>query len=330
MNKLSKNILITGGAGYIGSHITEQLIINNKKVIIIDNLVTGYKRLIHKKAKFVKADIKNKSQITKIIKNNNINSVIHLAAYVGGLFKNMKYKVDMLEKNISINTNILKACHNLNIDKVISCLSTCIFPDNTIYPIDEKMLHNGPPHYSNNSYAYSKRILETHSKAYQEQYGRKYICVIPTNIYGEHDNYSLDDGHVIPSLIHRCYLAKKENEVFNIKGSGKPLRQFIYSKDLAKMIMWVVEEYKELDPIILSNSEKDEVSINYVARCIAENFEMIDRIQFDISYSDGQNKKTVDNKRFLNYHGEFNFTSIKDGIRNSIEWFKDNYENCRK
>ena len=154
-------------------------------------------------------DLTNYDMTYGVFKKYNPTHVIHLAAYVGGLYKNMNQKVEMLEKNTLININVLKVCHELNINNVISCLSTCIFPDKTTYPIDENMLHDGKPHCSNDAYAYSKRLLDTLSKSYREEYNRNYTCIIPTNIYGENDNYSLEDGHVIPALIHKAYLAKK-------------------------------------------------------------------------------------------------------------------------
>lgn len=121
----------------------------------------------------------------------------------------MNYKVDMLEKNVLINFNVIKCSYEVQVEKLICMLSTCIFPDKTTYPIDETMLHDGPPHTSNHAYAYAKRVLEIHCRAYNEQYNTNFCCIIPTNIYGPHDNYSLQDGHVIPALIHKCYLAKK-------------------------------------------------------------------------------------------------------------------------
>ena len=135
------------------------------------------------------------------------------------------------------------------------------------------MLHQGEPHNSNEGYAYAKRMLEIQSKKYCEEFKDNFICIIPTNIYGENDNFSLEDGHVIPALIHKCYLAKNNNKKFVVRGSGKALRQFIYSKDLAELIMWVLDKYDDRENIILSVSEKDEVSIEYVARLIAKNFE---------------------------------------------------------
>lgn len=255
--------------------------------------------------------------------------VIHLAACVGGLFKNMKYKVDMLEKNILINSNVLKASHQVQVKKLISCLSTCIFPDKTTYPINETMLHDGPPHYSNDAYAYAKRLLEVHTKAYQEQYNDNFICVIPTNIYGPNDNYNLEDAHVIPALIHKCYIAKKNNEPFVICGSGTPLRQFIYSEDLAILFMRVLEQYYDKDSIILSVSEKDEVSIKDMALLIAKKFNY-NNITFDTSKPDGQYKKTADNAKLISLIGDFNFTTIDNGISKSIDWFIQNYDACRK
>ena len=105
-----------------------------------------------------------------------------------------------------MNTNVLEASRRVGVKKVVSFLSTCVFPDDVEYPLTEKKIHLGEPHSSNYPYAYAKRMLDIQSRAYREQYGVNYISVIPTNIYGMHDNYSLDDGHVIPSLIHRCYL----------------------------------------------------------------------------------------------------------------------------
>jgi GDP-L-fucose synthase len=240
----------------------------------------------------------------------------------------MKHKVDMFEKNILINTNVLKVCHEIKVKKVVSCLSTCIFPDKTTYPIDEIMLHNGVPHFSNDAYAYAKRMLDVQSRAYQEQYNDNFICVIPTNIYGPHDNFNLQDSHVIPGLIHKCYLAKQKGEPFVIAGTGTPLRQFIYSEDLAILILWALENYNEIEPIILSVSESDEKSINFVATCIAKKFNY-DNIIFDKEKPDGQFKKTTNNSKLLARIQNFGFTTIEEGISKIVEWFEANYKNSR-
>jgi len=307
-------ILITGGTGLVGK--------------AIENISNKYNyEFVFLSSK--DCDLTDYLQTKKLFEKEKPDYVIHLAAYVGGLFKNMNYMVDMFEKNVLINTNVLKCAHESNVKKLISCLSTCIFPDKTTYPINENMLHLGPPHNSNYGYAYAKRMLEIHSRAYREQYNDNFICVIPTNIYGEHDNYSLTDGHVIPALTHQCYLAKKEKRPFIVKGSGKPLRQFIYSKDLAELIMWTLEEYKENENIILSVGEEDEVSIEQVALSIARSFDY-ENLIFDTSYSDGQYKKTADNTKLMQLIGTYKFTSINDGIKKSVNWFTNNYKNCRK
>ena len=310
-----EKILVTGGTGLVGKAIEK----------ISNNYNYQFVFLSSKDC-----DLTNLNETQSLFQKHNPDFVIHLAANVGGLFKNMNFKVEMYEKNSLINYNVLKCCHDFHVKKVISCLSTCIFPDKTTYPINEEMLHNGPPHHSNDAYAYAKRMLEVHSKAYQSQYGDNFVCIIPTNIYGEHDNYSLEDGHVIPALIHRCYLNKKNNEDFVVKGTGRPLRQFIYSEDLAKLTMWVLEKYEEKDSIILSVSEKDEVSIEDVARQIAKCYDYEDRIVFDDSFSDGQYKKTADNTKLISLIGEYQFTGIEEGIKKSVEWFVENFENSRK
>ena len=308
-------ILVTGGSGLVGKAIEEISTNYNYDFIFISSK---------------DCDLTNYEQTLLMFEKYKPEYVIHLAACVGGLFKNMKYKVEMYEKNININNNVLKCCHDFKVTKLISCLSTCIFPDNTTYPINEKMLHDGPPHHSNDAYAYAKRMLEIHSKAYQQQYNDNFICVIPTNIYGPNDNYSLEDGHVIPSLIHKCYISKENNEKFIVKGTGKPLRQFIFSIDLAKLIMWTLEEYNEKESIILSVEEKDEVSIEYVAREIAKCYNYENELIFDTSFSDGQYKKTADNEKLMNRIKKFNFTSIEKGIQDSVLWFQNNYNSCRK
>ena len=108
----------------------------------------------------------------------------------------------------------MELCRITNVKKLVSMLSTCIFPDKTTYPIDETMLHDGPPHPSNEGYAYAKRLIDTMNRAYAEEYGCNFTSIIPTNIYGPHDNFSIQNGHVIPGLIHKCYIAKREYYLF--------------------------------------------------------------------------------------------------------------------
>ena len=130
-----------------------------------------------------------------------------------------------------INTNVIEAARICGVKKLIAFLSTCVFPDDIEYPLTESKIHSGEPHSSNYPYAYAKRMVDIQIRAYREQYGLNYVSVIPTNVYGPNDNFNIDNGHVLPALIHKCYLAKNNNTDFSVWGSGKPLREFIYSED---------------------------------------------------------------------------------------------------
>ena len=307
-------ILITGGYGLVGRAF-EGSIVEGHEIIRFRSADCDLRDFYQTYAKF--------KEIGKI------DCIIHLAANVGGLFKNMREKVAMIEDNLLINYNVIRCAHLCEVQNMVSCLSTCIFPDKVQYPINEDVLMNGPPHTSNEGYAYVKRMIEVQSKAYREQYGRNYFCIIPTNIYGEWDNYNLEDSHVIPGLIHKCYLAKKNREKFIVRGSGKPLRQFIYSRDLAELIMWSINHYTDGSPIILSVGEEDEVSIGDIAGMIADEFDYREMMEFDESFSDGQFKKTADNSRLMRLIGGYQFTPIQEGIKKSVKWFVENYNIVR-
>ena len=145
----------------------------------------------------------NYDESYKKIKSFNPDSIIHCAAMVGGLYYNIKYPLQFFEKNIKMNSNILSISHQLGVKKFIGFLSTCIFPDNIGRSYKEADLHNGPPHDSNFGYAYAKRMLEVKIRAYREEFGHQYFCVIPTNVYGYNDNFDIENGHVVPALIHK-------------------------------------------------------------------------------------------------------------------------------
>ncbi|KAJ8951141.1 hypothetical protein NQ318_021585 [Aromia moschata] len=116
---------------------------------------------------------------------------------VGGLFHNMSHNLDFLRKNLQMNDNVLQVSYETGVQKVVSCLSKCIFPDKTLYPIAETMEHNGPPHPSNFSYSYAKRLIDVMNKAYHEQHGCMFTSVIPCNVFGPHGNYNAESSHVI-------------------------------------------------------------------------------------------------------------------------------------
>jgi GDP-L-fucose synthase len=230
----------------------------------------------------------------------------------------------------TVQDNIMECSRIYKVVKLVSFLSTCIFPDKTTYPITEEMLHDGPPHPSNEGYAYAKRLIDTMNRAYAEEYQCNFTSIIPTNIYGPDDNFSIQSGHVIPGLIHKCYLAQKNNEPFIIWGSGKPLRQFIYSLDLAELTVWVMRSYHEPTAITLSVNAEDEVSIKDVAMAIAKAMKFEGEIKFDTTKADGQYQKTASNTKLRSYLPDYQFTSMEAGIQKSVEWFVANYERARK
>lgn len=308
-------LLVTGQSGLVGSQFGGDLIPLNSKICDLRD---------SRSVDEIFSKFTNKGVYGESI----VDRVIHTAAKVGGVGGNMKYKGEFFYDNIMMNTNIIESCRKYNIEKLVVFLSTCVFPDNVDYPLTEKKIHLGPPHHSNDAYAYSKRMADIQIKSYREQYGLNYKSVIPTNIYGINDNFDINNGHVIPSLIHKCYLARENKTNLTIWGSGNPLREFIYNKDVAKLTEWVLEEYDEDEPIILSTSE--EISIKDIVGMIIELMNFKGDVYFDGDKPDGQFRKPSDNSKIKHYLPNFKFTPLYEGLKETIEWFETNYSNIRK
>lgn len=303
MNK----ILVTGGYGLVGSEFKSD----------------EYYRLSSKET-----DLRIGKDVDLLLSKNKFDGVIHCAGKVGGIAANMNYKGEYFYENVMINTNIIESSRKNNIKNLVSFLSTCVFPDQVEYPLTENKIHLGPPHFSNDAYAYAKRMADIQIRSYKEQYDLNYKSVIPSNIYGPNDNYSIANGHVLPSLIHKCYLARENKTPLSIWGSGKPLREFIFSKDIKKLTEWVLYNYNENEPIILSTSE--EISIGEVVDMIVEIMNFKGDIIFDSSKPDGQFRKPSDNSKIKNYLPNFKFTSIYEGLKETIEYFEKKYTIIRK
>ena len=307
-------LLITGGNGLVGSQFKKGVKLSSKMCDLRDAKATEM---------FLKhyTDEKDSGKYA-------VDRIIHCAAKVGGVGGNMKYKGEFFYDNIMINTNLIHAAKELGIERLVVFLSTCVFPDNVEYPLTEDKIHLGPPHTSNDAYAYAKRMAEVQIRAYREQYGLKYTAVIPTNIYGPHDNFDIKNGHVIPSLIHKCYLARENKTDLTVWGSGKAMREFIFSKDVAELSEWILNNYNEPEPIILSTSE--EVSIKDIVSIITEKMHFKGKVIWDTSKPDGQLRKPSDNSKLLSLFPDYKFTPFEKGITDTIKWFENNYKKIRK
>ena len=297
--------LITGGEGLIGSEFIDGIKISRKDF-----------------------DLTNIEQVKKMFQEHKPDFVIHTAAKVGGVLANMNYKGDFFYENIMMNTNVIHEAKNHGVKKLIAFLSTCIFPDKVEYPLNETKIHLGPPHISNDAYAYAKRMSQVQISSYNEQYGTKYFCVIPTNVYGPKDNYNLENSHVLPAIIHKCYLAKKHNIELELWGDGSPLREFIFSRDVAKICDELITNYNETEPVILSTS--DEISIKDVAEQVTKIMGYKKPIKWDTSKPSGQFRKPSDNSKLKLILPNFKFTPLSDGLEETIEYFVKHYETVRK
>jgi GDP-L-fucose synthase len=297
--------LVTGGYGMVGSAMESQIKLSRET-----------------------CDLTNPKQTEALFRTIRPDGVIHCAGKVGGIGGNSNYKGEYFYDNLMINTNVIESSRRAGVKNLVAFLSTCVFPDNVSYPLTVDQVHQGEPHSSNYPYAYAKRMADVQIRAYREQYGLNYTSIIPSNIYGPNDNFSLEHGHVMPMLIHKLYLAKKNKTDFTVWGSGKPLREFIYSKDIAKIAEWALENYEGTEPLIVSGD--DEVSIKDLVGLLVDEFKFKGKVVFDETKPDGQFRKPSDNSKIKELLPDFEYTPFEVGIKETVNWFKENYENARK
>jgi GDP-L-fucose synthase len=310
-------ILVTGGSGLLGYALNNKLKQNNKIFVA---------------PKSKELNLLDCESIKKYFEFNRIDCVFHLAAKVGGVKANTDYVADFYDDNIVMNTNLLKACIENNVQKVVSVLSTCVYPDEPYinYPLTENQLHMGPPHQSNFGYAYAKRMLDVQTRAYRKQHGVNYITVIPNNLFGENDNFDLENSHVIPALIRKIWEAKITNKPnVEIWGDGKPIREFTYSEDIADILIKVSNQYNDPEPLNIGNTEQ--YSISYVAEKIKTFLDYQGSFIYDLDKPRGQYQKPSSNKKLLEVTSwkKEDYTDFDISLRKTCDWFKLNYPNVR-
>jgi len=303
-------ILVTGSDGLVGSALREILAKEDAYMATRSS-----------------ADLTDFDQTMELFSQVKPDRVIHLAALVGGIGGNLMHSGDYFRTNTLINLNVLEAARAVGVKKLGSFMSTCIFPNDAKYPLTVDQLHLGSPHPSNFGYAYAKRMLEVQSRAYREQWGLDYVVAIPTNIYGPNDNWSLTEGHVVPSLIHKVFLAREKDEPLVVWGTGNPLREFIYSADVAQLALWLITEYSSATPIIFTSGT--ETSIRELVSMVTEAMSYDGVVTFDDSKPDGQFRKPSDPAAVKELAPDFSFTPLDEGIRQTVDWFLKHYPKIR-
>ena len=303
-------VLVTGGTGLVGKNVRN----------LVESQPAEYE-----KTRFVfvgskDADLCSEGDVRRLFEETRPTHVIHLAAAVGGLFKNLRYPSGMLSKNVAMNELILRYCHEFGVTKLVYCLSSCIFPDKGPFPLQEQDLHNGLPHDSVLGYGYSKRLMHVSAQLYNRQYGTNFVGLCPCNLFGKYDNFDPESGHVLAALVSRFATAEKELVVW---GSGRPLRQFMYAPDFAKQLLWALEEFDggEDGYLICSPPESEEKSINEIAEAIRSSMRSDATIVNDTSKADGQLKKTCSSAKFLAACPEFRFTPFQEAVQETVDWF---------
>lgn len=305
-------ILVTGGTGMVGYALKWGYVYGNG----IPNAV------------FISSadyDLRDPLQVEAMFEAYKPEYVIHLAARVGGIKANSDYAADFYYDNIMINTNVLHSAKNHKVKKLVSLLSTCIYPNDIEYPLVEGSIHNGEPHPSNFAYAYAKRMLDVQSRAYRKQYGCNFITVVLNNLFGENDNFHYEDSHVIPAMIRKIYEAKETNENITLWGDGSPLREFTYSGDLAEILLYVLKNYEGPTPLNIGHTA--EYSIRNVAHLICEIADYdSSNIVWDTTKPSGQLRKPSDNTPLLDLGwSPRNYTSFEEALKKTYTWFVRNY-----
>ncbi len=294
-------ILVTGGNGCVGSAL-KSLCVGEDNWVFIERK---------------DCDLTNREQTIALFSKIKPDYIAHLASYVPG-FYNID-RVASFSSNVRINENVLEASHLAGVERGMFCLSVNMFPETpSKFPMDESMIFEGVLSGAFAGYSYSKRMLEMQCQNYNTQYGKKYFGIIPCNIYGPNDN--LKSGRLIPNLIGKFLEAASNNSNPIINGTGKPLRQFIYSVDLAKIIKYLVANYNDTKPIICCSDE--EITIAELATKISNVLDFQLNHGFDTTKPDGNLRKTVSNAYLKTIMPEVSFTPLEKGLKETIKYME--------
>jgi GDP-L-fucose synthase len=250
------------------------------------------------------------------------NIIINAAAKVGGIVANNTYRTEFILENLKINLNILESCLGQNDIKLINLGSSCIYPLHAENPISEDSFMKGELEPTNSPYALAKITAIEMGKAMNLQYGHKITNLMPTNLYGPNDNFSDNNSHVIPGLIHKMHHAKiKKEPVFKVWGTGKPLREFLYVDDLSSAIKFIIKNDINID--LLNVGSGEEISILELANKIKNIVQYDGIIELDSNKPDGNPRKLLDSKR-INNLGWNSETLLSEGLNKTYKWYKEN------
>lgn len=303
-------IMVTGGEGLVGSSLKRLGEETQHQIVTVSRK---------------DADLTDRNQVNSLFKKHRPDYVIHAAARVGGIGRNLETPANQFTENILMNTHVIDAAYQHGVKKLIAYSSVCAFPSD-LNVLSENKLQDGPPYPAHGAYAYSKRMVDVQIEAYRKQYGVQYCSIIPGNIFGENDNFNLKDGHVVPSLIHKAYLAKKNGTPLSVWGDGTPLREFIYVDDLSRVCLSLLDIDNIPQKLLVSGTE---FSIKQIVELVAK-FSGVEKIEWDSSKPNGQLRRPTDKTLFKQYFPDSITTSVELSIEKTVNWFFENYESARK
>jgi len=310
MNKFAK-IFVAGHRGMVGSAIVRSL--QSK----------GYTNLIT--ATRDQLDLLDQKAVYAFLENERPEYVFIAAAKVGGIHANNTYRADFIFQNLSIESNLIHGSHLTGIQKLMFLGSSCIYPRDCPQPIKESYLLTGPLEPTNEMYAIAKIAGIKLCDAYNQQYGRRYVSIMPTNMYGLNDNYDLTTSHVLPALIHKAHKAKLAGEkTFSVWGTGTPMREFLFADDLADACTFLMES--DYTGSLLNIGTGVDQTIRELAETVLEVVGFQGELEFDSSKPDGTPRKLLDVSA-LHALGWKAQTSLKDGIAISYKDFQGRYPN---
>jgi GDP-L-fucose synthase len=305
-----KKILVTGCSGVLGTGLKA---IQNEY---------SHSEFIFSDSKM--CDLTKLDETLAFVALHKPDAILHLAAISGGIGLSINYPAKLLRDNVYMNMNVLEAARLQGVKKTVMTLSAGMYPPNAPNPLSEDYIHDGPPHESNYSYSFAKRLVEPSIRAYRKEYGMNVIGVIPNGIFGENGDFSETGAAMWAALVRRFYENRDNQEKIVIWGDGSPLREHTDARDMARAFMWCLENYN--DTQILNVGTTEEHSVKEIAYMIAELLGVEqERIEFDTSKPAGVFRKSTNNDRFVALSG-FRYTPFCITLERTIQWFCENYD----